>query len=59
LWWIRWHWGRDYPYTLVFPANFHSTNFSTLIIIIIIIIVVVVVVVVVVVTIPGWYNRSA
>jgi hypothetical protein len=31
LWWIKWHWGRFYPSTLVSPANSHSTDCSTLI----------------------------
>jgi hypothetical protein len=30
LWWTKWLWGRFYPSTSVFPANLHSTNFSTI-----------------------------
>jgi hypothetical protein len=29
LWWTKWHWGRFSPSTSVSPANFHSTNCST------------------------------
>jgi hypothetical protein len=31
LWLIKWHWGKISPSTQVSPANFHSTNCSTLI----------------------------
>jgi hypothetical protein len=30
LWWIKWRWDRFSPSTSVFPANLHSTNFSTI-----------------------------
>jgi hypothetical protein len=30
LWWTKWHWGKFFPSTSVFPANLHSTNFSTI-----------------------------
>jgi hypothetical protein len=30
LWWTKWHWGRFPPRTSVSPANFHSTNCSTI-----------------------------
>jgi hypothetical protein len=30
LWWTKWRWGRFSPSTSVFPANLHSTNFSTI-----------------------------
>jgi hypothetical protein len=33
MWWAKWRWGRFSPSTSVFPANFHSTNFSTITII--------------------------
>jgi hypothetical protein len=29
LWWTKWRWGRFSESTLVSPAKFHSTNFST------------------------------
>jgi hypothetical protein len=32
LWWTKWHWGRFSPNTSVSPANFHSTDCSTLIV---------------------------
>jgi hypothetical protein len=41
--WAKWHWGTFSPSTSVSPANFHSTEYSTIIIIIIIIIIVVVI----------------
>jgi hypothetical protein len=28
--WTKWHWGRFSPSTSVSPANFHSTNCSTI-----------------------------
>jgi hypothetical protein len=30
LWWTKWSWGRFSPSTSVSPANFHSTNCSTI-----------------------------
>jgi hypothetical protein len=30
LWWTKWRWGTFSPCTSVFPANLHSTNFSTI-----------------------------
>jgi hypothetical protein len=32
LWWTKWLWGKFSPSmsTLVFPANLHSTNISTI-----------------------------
>jgi hypothetical protein len=30
LWWTKWRWGRFSPSTSVSPANFHSTNCSTI-----------------------------
>jgi hypothetical protein len=30
LWWTKWHWGRFSPSTSVCPANFYSTDCSTL-----------------------------
>jgi hypothetical protein len=32
LWWTKRHWDRFPPSTSVFPANYHSTNFSIIII---------------------------
>jgi hypothetical protein len=33
MWWTKWHWGRFPSSTPVFPANSHSTDYSTIIII--------------------------
>jgi hypothetical protein len=33
LWWTKWRWGRFSPSISVSPANFHSTNCSTITII--------------------------
>jgi hypothetical protein len=30
LWWTKWRWDRFSPSISVSPANFHSTNFSTI-----------------------------
>jgi hypothetical protein len=30
MWWTKWRWGRFSPGTSVSPANFHSTNSSTI-----------------------------
>jgi hypothetical protein len=39
LWWTKWHWDRFSQSTSVSPANFHSTEYSTIIIIIIVIVI--------------------
>jgi hypothetical protein len=33
LWWTKWRWSRFSPSTSVSPANYHSTNYSTITII--------------------------